>query len=121
MAAGDGVVFLLLGTEVDDGCVVFWLASLFLDAVPPRCLHDIRTVDVSGTTSVMAWHKTVEDSYTVVVGGLNSAKGSSLQDRGIVGVAHSRVALDTDVHALKRSQSVMPNLHQRDFHHVSLP
>lgn len=38
------------------------------------------TVDVGCTSSVVAWHQTIEDGNTVVIGGLDSTKCGSFED-----------------------------------------
>ncbi len=63
-------------------------------------------MDVGGTALVMARHQRVKGGDAVVVRRLDATKRRPLQDRRVVGVAHSGVALDTDIHALS---------------HVSLP
>lgn len=60
------------------------------------------TVDVGGAPVVVARHKGVKRRDTICVSRLHAAEGGSHQDRGIVGVAHARVPLNTNVDALPR-------------------
>lgn len=60
-----------------------------------------RTVDVGCASLVVSGEERVERCYAVVIGGLHTTEGGTLQDRSIVGVAHAGVALHADIYALK--------------------
>ena len=57
-------------------------------------------MDVGSTSVIVTGEKRVKRRNSVVVGWLDTAHGSELQDARVLGVSHARVALDTGVDAL---------------------
>lgn len=60
----------------------------------------LLAVNMCCAAFVMTWHQGVEGSYSGLVRGLHAAECGSLENAGVFGVTHSRVALYADVHAL---------------------
>jgi hypothetical protein len=56
-------------------------------------------VNVSGTTAIVAGEESVESGDTMGISELQASECCALEHCGIMKISHTRVALDTDVHA----------------------
>ena len=56
-------------------------------------------MNVGCAAFVVARQEGVKGGNAVIISGLDAAQGSALEDRGIVGVTHTRIALNTNIHA----------------------
>ena len=58
------------------------------------------TVDVRGASVVVPGHERVKGGNAISVRRLHAAERGAHQDRRVIGITHSGVALDTDVDTL---------------------
>ncbi len=101
MPACDGVVGLLCGSKIDNS----WrkkkmkqLVSVFV--APSSCVEvEPLTVDMGRAARVMAGQQGIKNGDSMVVSGLNTTQGSSLQDGSIVRIPHTRITLHADISA----------------------